>query len=108
MRKFIGKTISYHQGFEKYIKQYLSAFTMDKQEKYVLTTNKDSKYLLCRFNDWINYLGAEKIRIRHSSTVNDDVRIKEIQKRDTQFLIEKIIGDTERSSSYNVNVKNQK
>ena len=63
----------------------LSAFTTDKQEKYDLTTNKNSKYLLYRHNDWIDSLGAEKIRMRHSSTINDDVVIKEIQKKTLSF-----------------------
>ena len=63
----------------------LSAFTTDKQEKYDLTKNKNSKYLLYRSNDWIDSLGAEKIRIRHSSTVNNDVVIKEIQKKTLSF-----------------------
>ena len=107
-KKLIGKKISYHQGFEKYIKQYLSAFTMDKQEKYNLTTNENSKCLLYKFNDWIDSLGVEKIRIRHYSTVNDDVGIKEIQKKGTQFLTEKNISDIERSSPYNLNVKKTK
>ena len=48
---------------------------------------------------------AEEIRIRHSSTVDNDFGIKEITKQDTQFLIEKIIGDFERSNPYNPNVK---
>ena len=63
----------------------LSAFTTDKQEKYDLITNKNSKDLLYRSNDWIDSLGAEKNRIRLSSTVNDDVVIKEIQKRHSVF-----------------------
>ena len=63
----------------------LSAFTADKQEKYDLTKNKNSKYLLYRPNNWIDSLGAEKIRIRHSSTVNNDVVIKEIQKKTLSF-----------------------
>ena len=66
---FIGKTISYHRQFEKYIKWYFSAFTKDETEKFDLAANKNSKYLLYRFNDWIDFLGAEKIKIRHSSTV---------------------------------------
>ena len=41
-KKFIRKTISYHQRFE--------AFTMDEQEQYNLTSNKNSKYLPYRFN----------------------------------------------------------
>ena len=78
--KFIGKTISYHQGSEESI-----SMTTDMQEKYDLTTNKNSKYLLYRHNDWIDSLGAEKIRMRHSSTINDDVVIKEIQKKTLSF-----------------------
>ena len=104
-KKFIDKTISYHGQFEKYIKQDLSAFTVDEIDKYDFAINKNSKKLLYRFIYWIDSLGVEKIKIRHSSTVKEDAGVLEIQKKVAQFLIEKIIGDTERSNPYNLNVK---
>lgn len=77
-KKFIGKTISYYGQFEKYIKQYLS-------KKPDIATNKNFKYLLYRFNDWIYSLDAEKIKIKDSSTVKDDVGILGIQKKTCNF-----------------------
>ena len=77
-KKFIGKTISYYRQFEKYIKQYLS-------KKPDIATNKNFKYLLYRFNDWIYSLDAEKIKIKDSSTVKDDVGILGIQKKTCNF-----------------------
>ena len=77
-KKFIGKTISYYGQFEKYIKQYLS-------KKPDIATNKNFKYLLYRFNDWIYSLDAEKIKIKDSSTVKDDVGILGIQKKACNF-----------------------
>ena len=84
-KKFIGKTISYYGQFEKYIKQYLSAFTINEIEKSDIATIKNFKYLLYRFNDWIYSLDAEKIKIKDSSTVKDDVGILGIQKKTCNF-----------------------
>ena len=80
-KKFTGKTISCHGQFEKYIKQYLSVFTIGETEKYDLATNENSKYLLYRFNNWVNSVGTEKIKIRHSPIVKYNVGIREVKKK---------------------------
>ena len=64
-KKNIPKRIAYHHSFEKYIKSYLPSFLIEEAEKFDLYANKNSKYLLYKFNDWIESLGAEKLLIRH-------------------------------------------
>ena len=59
-KQFIPKRISHHHIFETYMKQFLPAFSLKKSEKYDLLTNKSSKYLLYKFNNWIDSLNAEK------------------------------------------------
>ena len=66
-KQVIPKRISYH---------YLPTFSIDKAEKLDLLSNKNSKYLLYKFHDWIKLLGAEKILIRHSSKAKDSIKIE--------------------------------
>ena len=66
-----------------------------------MLANKNPKYLPYQFNDWIELLNAEKIKIRHSLAVKDNVRLVQIEKKkDSQFLVEKIICETEKSNPY--------
>ena len=75
-KKIIPKRIAYHHSFEKYIKSYLPSFSIEEAEKFDLYANKNSKYLLYKFNDWIESLGAEKLLIRHTSKAQDTYGLK--------------------------------
>ena len=86
------KRISYHYNFKRYMKQFLPAFSLEESEKYDLLTNKNSKYLLYKFNNWTESLNAEKIKSRHSSKAKDEIYLIKIEEKDNQFLIEIIIG----------------
>ena len=102
-KAIIPKRIAYHYSFEKYIKNYLPSFSVDDIEKFDLFANKNSKYLLYKFNDWIESLqGAEKLTIRHTAKVKDSFGLKKIEDKDRQFLIEKIIHGIEFNSSYKI------
>ena len=72
-KQFIPKRISYPYSFEKYMRNYIPSFSIDEIENLDMLSNKNVKYLLYKFNDWIKSLGAEKVFIRHSSKVNDIV-----------------------------------
>ena len=56
----ISKRISYHYRFEKYINKYLPSFSIGYAEKFDLFANKNSKYVIYKFNDQIEALGGEK------------------------------------------------
>ena len=56
-------------------------FLLEERNKYDLLANKNSKYLPYQFNDWIESLNAEKIKIRHSLAVKDNVRLVQIEKK---------------------------
>ena len=87
---FIPKRISYHRSFERYMKQFLPAFSLEESDKYDFLTNKSSNYLLYKFSDWIELLNAEKIKIRHSSVVKNDVGLIGIEKKTTSFWQKKL------------------
>ena len=61
-----------------------------------MLTNKNSKYLLNKFNNWIKSLNAEKIKTNHSSKLKDDIGLIKIEEKANQFLIEKVIGAVEK------------
>ena len=62
---------------EKFIKNYFLSFSSDNIEKFDLFTNKNSKYLLYKFNDWIESLqGTEKITIQHTAKAKDSFGFK--------------------------------
>ena len=58
--------------------------------------------MLCKFNDWLESMGAEKFLIRHTSKVTDGFVLQKIEGKDKQFLIEKIIGKTENKNRYEI------
>ena len=104
-KRIIPKRIGYHHIFGKYIKNYLPSFSIDEVETFDLYSNKNSKYLLYKFNDWIESLGAEKPIIRHMSKAEDSCGLKKIEEKNKQFLIEKIIYDIENKNPYIVSTE---
>ena len=61
-----------------------------------MLTNKNSEYLLYKFNNWIESLNTEKIKIRYLSKVKDDIDVIKTEEKGNQFLIEKIVGAVEK------------
>ena len=64
----------------------------------IILTNKRSKYLPYKFNNWIESLNAEKLKIRHLSRVKDDISLTKIEEKNNQLLIEKIIGAVKKTT----------
>ena len=74
-------------------------FSLKKLSNLTCFLIKFQKYLLYKFNDWIESLGAEKNLIRHTSKVKDEVRLQKIEEKDKQFFIEKLIYEIEKKNS---------
>ena len=55
-KAIIPKPIAYHYSFEKNVKDYLPSLSGDDIEKLDLFANKNSKYLLYKFKDWVESL----------------------------------------------------
>ena len=82
------------------MKQFLPAYSLEESKKYDLRKNKNSKYLLYKFNNWIESLNAEKTKIRHLSMVKDDISLIKTEEKNNKFLIEKVIGAVEKNNPY--------
>ena len=63
-KQFMPKRISYHYSFEKYVCSYLLSFSIEEIDKFDMLSNKNLKYLLYKFNDWIESMGAENFFIK--------------------------------------------
>ena len=63
----------------KNIHNYLPPFSLEEIDKFDMLSHKNSKYLLYKFNNWIESLGAEKILIRNTSEVKDEVGLQTIE-----------------------------
>ena len=60
LTQFIPKRIFYHYSFEKYTRSYFPSFSLEERDNLDLLSNKNAKYLLYKFNDWIKSMAAEK------------------------------------------------
>ena len=99
-KSVVPKRISYSYSFEKYIQSYLPSFSIDDAEKYDLYLNKNAKYLLYKFKDWIESMEGEKLLIRHTAKTKYVFSLNTIESRDRQFLIEKLIHNIEFKDHY--------
>ena len=66
LKQFIPKRNSYYHSFGKYTRSYFPSFSLEEIDKLDLLSNKNVKYLLYKFNDWIKSMGAKKKLIRHT------------------------------------------
>ena len=104
-KAFIPKKFAYRNSFEKYISNFLPAFSIDDVEKYDLYANKNSKYLYYRFNEYINGYGGKRKKIKHTQKRKDSIGLKKIEERNKQFLVEKIIHSVEFQNPYTNSVE---
>ena len=52
---------------------------------------KNTKYLLCHFNDLLESSGQPIIKIKHSKVTDDYIAAEEIQNQNWQYFIERVI-----------------
>ena len=52
-------------------------------------------------------MGAEKIMIRHTQKVRDEIGLQNTEEKDKQFLIEKIIAKTEIKNPYTIETEKE-
>ena len=88
-KQFIPKRIYYRYSFEKYTRSYLPSFSLEEMGKSDMLSHKNAKYLLSKFNDWIESMGVKIFLIRHTSKVKDEIGLLKIEEKDKQFLTKK-------------------
>ena len=78
-KQITPKRISYLHSFGRYTRENLPSFSLEEIDKFDILSNKKSKYLLYKFNDWIESMNVEKILIRRTSKVKDVVGLLKIE-----------------------------
>ena len=106
-KQFFPERISYHYSFQKYTRNFLPSFSLGEIDKLDLLSDKSAKYLFYKFDDWIELMGGEKVLIRHTSKVRDEVGLQKIEENNRQFFIEKIIAKIESKKPYAIETEKE-
>ena len=70
---------------------------MDKFEFFL---NKNVKYLLHKFNDYLSFINLPTVPVRHSKIVENEIVLKEAQNSDWQCLVESVIKPVENDKNH--------
>ena len=62
-----------------------------KKKKKDIFSLKNTKYFICRFNDFQNSIGKPLIKIRHTLVTDNYLAAEEIQNQDWEYFIESVI-----------------
>ena len=78
-------------SYSDYFEWLTNKFKAKQDDKYDVWTNKNSKYLLYKFNDWLAIIGELVKAVRHSKITQDDVAIEAIQNLNWQYFVETLL-----------------
>ena len=81
----------YNKSYNDYFKEYLSNIDGETNAKLDLFTNRNTKYLFYRFNNFLLNAGTYLIKIKYSEKIKDEVAISEIEKTDWQYFIGRLL-----------------
>ena len=99
---FIDYDIFYNGSYQKYFDDYIVGRTQDIDDTLDIFTNRNSKYLLYRYNDILLDKLVPLIKIHHTNVLKDSIAIQISQQKNWQYFAEKLmdiawnnkIGDT--------------
>ena len=95
-KKVVTAKIHYGGTFEHYLTEFLASLDADTDARLDTLTNKDIKYLFCRYNDFLLSRGLELSDIAHTKSSTDEIVMERLQNRDWQYLIESLIYKVEK------------
>lgn len=94
-KKLLDAKLSFDKNFQQYIQKYLAVIKAQGNEKHNMLSSKNSKYLFCRYNDFLQMRNLEMSLIRHMKATQDYEGFLEIQNKDWSCFIGKGIAVTE-------------
>ena len=89
--KKINYNFTFTDSYEDYFEWLVPGFRGNKDQKYNALTNKNSKYLFYRFNDYLERKLEPIKPVCHSIITDDDIALKVIQNKNWQYFIETIL-----------------
>ena len=75
----INTDLKFDGTYQNYFQWILNRFEAQEKTRYDLFLFKNTKYLVCRFNDFQNSIGEPLIKIRDSVVTDNYLAAKEIQ-----------------------------
>ena len=88
--------INYHLSFEGncnvYYRWILNNFGSYEKTKLDLLTQKNTKYLVYRFNDTLKSTGQPLIKIRHSKVTDDYLQLKKFKIKIGKILLSELLN----------------
>ena len=87
-KAFMNFYFIFWDSYSDYFEWLTNKFKAKQDDKYDVWTNKNSKYLLYKFNDWLAIIGELVKAVRHSKITQDDVAIEAIQNQNWQYFVE--------------------
>ena len=77
--------------YDKYFTKYLAAIKNINDDKYDMSTNKNSKFLCYNFNDYLSLIGKPPQLVSHTVISDDDYALTELQNRNWPYFNERIL-----------------
>ena len=79
-KKLTNGDFCYWGDFSKYINEFLSGIDSEADDRFDLLTDKNAKYLIYRFNGYLQSQNIEKLKIRHRKIFEDFLHFKKFKK----------------------------
>ena len=95
----INRNIAFDQDYKAYFQWIASAFNEIEKNKLDILTNKNSKFLFYRFNDFLQQKSEKTKNIKHSVVTKDYVAGEKIQDTSWKYFVESILRYAEKSNS---------
>ena len=88
----INYDLSFEGSYNDYYRWILNNFDSYKKTKLDLLTQKNTKYLVYRFNDTLKSTGQPLIKIRHSKATDDYLQLKKFKIKIGKILLSELLN----------------
>ena len=79
-KKLTNGDFCYWGDFSKYINEFLSGIDSEADDRFDLLSDKNVKYLIYRFNGYLQSQNIKKLKIRHRKIFEDFLHFKKFKK----------------------------
>ena len=87
----IDHSFTFDRDYTTYFQWITDAFNESTKNKLDIFTNKNSKFLFYRFNDYLQQSGRETIKIKHTVVTQDYLAAGKIQDRNWKYFVESVL-----------------
>ena len=91
----IEHSFTFDRDYVTYFRWLTDSFSASTKSKLDIFTNKNSKFLFYRFNDYLQQNGEEIKKIKHSVVTQDYIAAQEIQDKNWKYFVESILSLSE-------------